>query len=59
MGQGKTIGMNEAAVMRGAVARLEARGVDRRSALRRVARGHGGTTRYVRAALDVPADWSL
>jgi hypothetical protein len=53
MVRSNVVGSGEAAAVCGAVARLEARGVDRRAAMRRVARKQGGTVRYVRTALAV------
>jgi hypothetical protein len=60
MGQGNVVGAGEAAAVFSAVARLEARGVNRRAAMRRVARNQGWTVRYVRsvAARD-RMDWGL
>ena len=53
-------GRQEQAVVRASVARLEARGVSRSRALRRVARGNDTTVRYVRRVLGeaarAPAD---
>jgi hypothetical protein len=60
MGEAMIIGSEEVATVRASVARLEARGVNRRRALRRVARRQATTVRYVRKAAGGNAGaWSL
>ena len=64
MGSAMMVGSDEGAAVRAAVARLQARGVSRSGAVRRVARHQGTSVRYVRKVLaggegDAPAAWGL